>query len=202
MQPNKRKPSQQRGILKYEKIVSTTKKLVGKRGSDDVSVRDIAKAVGVAPSSIYHYFDDKNDIIVAIMEVYFDQTYQWLAEHTADAENLFEWVEAVEGSLDFFIDLLKSDPDWMTIWTGVQASPVLREYDNDDVMRNASLLQKQLRFFCPHVTRDESLAVCVLFLQCASTTAKMALQLDQEMSLSLVREYKHLIRMRIRELSV
>jgi len=67
LQRNKRKPSQQRGILKYENIVEATKRLVGKRGSDDVSIRDIAKEANVAPSSIYQYFDDKNDIIIAIL---------------------------------------------------------------------------------------------------------------------------------------
>jgi len=199
---NRRKPSQQRGILKYEKIISATKRLVGRRGSDDVSLRDIAKEAEVAPSSIYQYFDDKNDIIIAIMEVHFDKTYEWLADHTNAATTLVEWVQAVEAALDFFISLLRIDPDWMTIWTGVQASPVLREYDNEDMLRNASLLQKQLRSFCPHISDDEALAVCLLFIQFASTTAKMALVLDHEMSQALILEYKHLIRMRIRELSV
>jgi AcrR family transcriptional regulator len=202
LQYNRRKPSQRRGILKYEKIISTTKSLVGLRGSDDVSIRDIAKHADVAPSSIYHYFDDKNDIIIAIMEVHFDESHQWLADRTSTAKTLVEWVQAIVDALDFFISVLKSDPDWLTIWMGVQASPALREYDNEDVMKNASLLQKQFCTFCPHILPSKALAVCVLFLQFASTTAKMALLLDQEMSESLIQEYKHLIRMRIRELSV
>jgi len=202
LQRNKRKPSQQRGILKYENIVEATKRLVGKRGSDDVSIRDIAKEANVAPSSIYQYFDDKNDIIIAIMGAHFDKTYEWLVERTSEAATLVEWANAIEAALDFFISVLQVDPHWMTIWVEVQANPVLREYDNADAMRNATLLTKQLRSFCPHISDGEALAVCLLFIQFASTTAKMVLRLDHEISENLIHEYKHLIRMRIRELSV
>jgi len=202
LQKGRRIPTQERGKQRYDRIVAATKELVGQRGSDDVSIRDIAKLAEVAPSSIYQYFDDKNDILIAIMDAYFDQSYDWLAQHTAEAKSLGDWVLSLEGTMDFFVTLLREDPEWFTIWTGVQASPILRDYDNQDVMRSAQLLQQQLRGFCPHIGEQQAVAICVLFLQLASTTARLSLFSDEQSEESLINEYKNLIRMRIRELSV
>lgn len=202
MQNSRRKPSQQRGKQRFDTIVAATHKLVGEKGSDDVSIRDIAKEADVAPSSIYQYFDDKNAILLSIMEEYFDRNFEWLSDRTSAAETLADWVNAIEESLDFFIDTLRDDPGWMIIWNGIQATPSLRDYDNADAMRNAQLLQQQLRHFCPHIPHKEALAVCALFVQMVPPTAKMSLWAEPEMEVLLINEFKNLVRTRVRALSV
>jgi len=202
MDLTRRKPSQERGKERYQMIIEATSILVGERGNDDVSIRDIAKQAGVAPSSIYQYFNDKNDIIVAIMKEYFDQNYEMLKSATGSAQTLSEWVNALDSTIEFFFDLIKNDPGWATIWCGIQASPVLRDIDNEDALRNARLLQGQLLNFCPHVDKAEAMTACFMLVQLAAVTGKMALFTDTEMGSDLINEFKRIVRMRVKSIAV
>ncbi len=199
--PLRRRPSQDRGKERYDLIVRATQHLVGERGNDDVSIRDIAKEAGIAPSSIYQYFNDKNAIIVAIMEDYFDRSFEALKARTSSASNLSEWVLALEESVDFFINMIMEDPGWATIWSGIQASPALRDIDNEDALRNAHLLKEQILHFCPYVSAKEALAACVLLVQLVGLTARLALFSDTHLRDDLISEFKTILRMRIKALA-
>jgi len=200
--PNRRQPSQERGKLNYDRIIDAAKSLIGQRGADDVSIRDIAKLAEVAPSTIYQYFEDKNAIIIAVMELFFDQTYERLLKNTQSITSLPEWVRALESSMDFFIDQLRKDPDWMMIWNSVQASPTLREYDNKDALRTIELIQQQLMQFSLNISKEKAFYASTLMVHLLSTTARMCLMSEQSVSDKLMDEYKHLIRLRIREIAI
>ena len=201
MESTRRQPIQDRGKERYQLIVNATQRLVGERGNDQVSIRDIAKEAGVAPSSIYQYFDDKHAIIVAIMNEYFDRSFDLLATQTSQAGSLEEWVAAIEASIEFFFEMLREDPAWATIWSGIQASPALRDIDNQDALRNARLLQEQLLKFCPDLGREEALSACLLLVQTAGLTARLALFSDTQMADGLIREFKTLLRLRVADLA-
>ncbi len=201
MESTRRQPIQDRGKERYQLIVKATQRLVGERGNDQVSIRDIAKEAGVAPSSIYQYFDDKHAIIVAIMNEYFDRSFDLLATQTSQAQSLNEWVAAIELSVDYFFAMLRQDPAWATIWSGIQASPALRDIDNQDALRNARLLQGQLLQFCPQLGHAEALSACLLLVQTAGLTARMALFSDTQMADDLIEEFKTLLRLRVNALA-
>lgn len=64
-----------------EKIVETALELFSQKGYDGVSVRDIARAVGIRESSLYNHFENKRAIFDGIVdfcvrqsEVYFRQS--------------------------------------------------------------------------------------------------------------------------------
>ncbi len=200
METTRRQPIQDRGKERYQLIIQATQRLVGERGNDQVSIRDIAKEAGVAPSSIYQYFDDKHAIIVAIMNDYFDRSFSLLAEQTSRAKSLAEWTAAIESSVDYFFAMLREDPSWATIWSGIQASPALRDIDNQDALRNAELLKDQLQGFCPHLSDKEALSACLLLVQMAGLTARMALFSDTRLADDLIQEFKTLLRLRVAQL--
>lgn len=53
-----------------EKIIYESLTLFSKKGFDAISVRDIAKAVGIKASSLYNHFKNKQDIFDTIIERY------------------------------------------------------------------------------------------------------------------------------------
>jgi AcrR family transcriptional regulator len=57
-----------------DQILEAASRLLIETGDEDaVSIRDVAEAVGVTPPSIYRHFADKNELIFAICERYFDE---------------------------------------------------------------------------------------------------------------------------------
>ncbi|MDR3595435.1 TetR/AcrR family transcriptional regulator [Clostridium sp.] len=53
-----------------DKIIYESLNLFSKRGFDAISVRDIAKAVGIKASSLYNHFKNKQDILDTIINQY------------------------------------------------------------------------------------------------------------------------------------
>lgn len=53
-----------------EKIIYESLNLFSRRGFDAISVRDIAKAVGIKASSLYNHFKNKKEIFDTIIEKY------------------------------------------------------------------------------------------------------------------------------------
>ena len=57
-----------------EQILEASARLLLETGDEDaVSIRAVAEAVGVTPPSIYLHFEDKNELIFAICDRYFDE---------------------------------------------------------------------------------------------------------------------------------
>ncbi|NLT36264.1 MAG: TetR/AcrR family transcriptional regulator [Gaiellales bacterium] len=51
-----------------DRVLAAAVELFATRGFDATSIRDIAKAMGMSISSIYHYFGNKEGILVALIE--------------------------------------------------------------------------------------------------------------------------------------
>ena len=199
----RRKPTQDRSREKYEQILSAAKQLIGERGNDAVSMREIAKSAGVAPSSIYQYFPDKNAILSAIMQGYFDQVQDMLTVVASQAESVEDLPDALNQGVDLFYTMFASEPVLATLWAGIQANTVLRDLDTRDSFEKAGLLADKLCNFLPSADRQEAFDAALLLVQMLGVTVRMALAMDGDRSDNnkgserLLGEFKTLARLRI-----
>jgi len=73
------------------KILNTATKLFALKGFGAVSMRDIAKAVGIKTSSIYHYYEGKDALFEEIMarfEKGYRNYFDWLTDLNRKADSL------------------------------------------------------------------------------------------------------------------
>jgi AcrR family transcriptional regulator len=78
------------------KIIEASRKLFARRGFSDTSMGDIARAAQVARATVYNNFDDKQDILAAIIRDYmvgYAQIPQKLRENARSGQTSFELVE-------------------------------------------------------------------------------------------------------------
>lgn len=61
-----------------EKIIYEALNLFSKKGFDAISVRDIAKAVGIKASSLYNHFKNKQDILDTIVKKYSERVNKFI----------------------------------------------------------------------------------------------------------------------------
>ena len=92
---NRRIPTQERSRKKFEGILSAAKILIGERGNDSVSMREIAKKAMVPPSSIYQYFPDKNSILTEIMQFYYEQVRYLFKELVLKTNTIDEFIDGL-----------------------------------------------------------------------------------------------------------
>jgi AcrR family transcriptional regulator len=77
------------------KLVETALDLFSRQGVDNTSIKDIARAAGVAQGLLYHYFTGKNDLLWGVLETHiFDPHLQQalLDEESRSAEDVLREV--------------------------------------------------------------------------------------------------------------
>ena len=98
-----------------EKITETALDLFSQRGYDGVSVRDIARAVGIRESSIYNHFQSKRAVFDAIVDLCVQQSERYFREgglpyDAGDDASVYTGIgmedlqELIERSFRFFFD--------------------------------------------------------------------------------------------------
>ncbi len=82
-----------------EQILETAKKLFVAKGYHGMSMREISDALGVSKAALYYYFKDKEELFLAILTIYLDQTSgaldRILAEPVPGTQKIRKFVEYV-----------------------------------------------------------------------------------------------------------
>jgi AcrR family transcriptional regulator len=78
------------------KIIEASRKLFIRRGFSETSMGDIARAAQVARATVYNNFDDKQDILAAIISEYiggYQEIVQRLRENARTGQTSFELIQ-------------------------------------------------------------------------------------------------------------
>ncbi|NIF28256.1 DUF1956 domain-containing protein [Pantoea sp. Tr-811] len=99
----------QRGEETRARIVDSALRLFGERGFEGASTRDIATAAGVNAPALQYYFDNKQGVYTACIELILDRVWEQLAAPVACAEALVEDAACSDAQLiDCYLGLLGS----------------------------------------------------------------------------------------------
>ena len=63
-------------------LLEVVDNLVRKRGSVDISMTDLAAAAGISPSNLYRFFDNKEALLEAVAERFFEEKIRIMVEVT------------------------------------------------------------------------------------------------------------------------
>ncbi len=71
--PEKGVPRERRREFRNEQLLEVAARLFAHQGLEGTTTKDIARAAGVSPSLLYHYYPSKEDLLVAVV-AHFDPT--------------------------------------------------------------------------------------------------------------------------------
>ena len=83
-----------------EKIAIAARKLLDREGAEAVTMRRVAKAVGITPMALYRHFSDREGLLNALADAGFEE----LAAKVATADRPGEPEERLMKNLDVFLD--------------------------------------------------------------------------------------------------
>ena len=66
--PERRVPRQERSRRRVEDVLDAASRIVVERGVEALTTREIADAAGVPVASLYQYFSDKEDVLLALAQ--------------------------------------------------------------------------------------------------------------------------------------
>ena len=153
-----RKPTQARGIAKFEKILDAAHALIAEQRSPDISLYDVAKAAGVATGSVYHFFPSVESVFIALVLRY-DDLFANLIRDIDPHDSSAGWqdllVQHTEGSREF----INSSPPALMLMIGPLRTWQSRLVDTvgDAQISKAMVESYQRHFILPEQPQAESI---------------------------------------------
>lgn len=84
----KREPKQRRSRETVDVIAQGAVQVLLREGYTGLTTRSVAKAAGVSIGTLYQYFDDKNEVLSAVIERDFEQVYAAFSDLLAKVADL------------------------------------------------------------------------------------------------------------------
>ncbi|AFM25677.1 TetR/AcrR family transcriptional regulator [Desulfomonile tiedjei] len=85
--------------IRREEVISATKRCLAKNGFSKLSVKAIAEEAGVSTGIIYHYFKNKEDLLLNVIKEAFSRSHenvmQVVEPLTSERDKLFKHLESI-----------------------------------------------------------------------------------------------------------
>ena len=183
-----------------EQVLTATRRLVGDRGNDAVSMREIAAEAGISVSSVYQYFPDKNALLRALIVRYLDEIRGEIVRVLVEVRTRDDLVAAVHELIDVMWAMFKREPELAAIWSGIQANAVLRELDLEDTREIAGGFAVLATNLMPDADPTEIRDVAFYVAHVAFFALRIAYYSPKKEAEAMVREQKRLIALRLQAL--
>jgi AcrR family transcriptional regulator len=78
--PTTKTPATEKGRATRERILNAAAELVAEKGAAGMSLDDVRARAGASRSQLYHYFDDRDDLVRAVIDVTTDAVLDFQAD--------------------------------------------------------------------------------------------------------------------------
>jgi AcrR family transcriptional regulator len=190
----RRRPQQARALARVERILAAATELIAEKGSDQVTLSELAARAEITLGSLYQYFPDKSAIIRRLAETALERVQAALQTALAGIATPAEALARIDSVLDGYYALFLAEPVMRDIWCGAQADKTLQERDIDDSRRNGELAFAALSRFVPAARHPDFATACFLMMQLTGAAIRMAVAVERAEGDRLVEAYRLLIR--------
>jgi AcrR family transcriptional regulator len=123
----RRVPQQSRSRSRFERILEVTSELVVAGGVESVNTRVIAAAAGIPVASLYQYFADKEEVLLALVE----RDIAEIDRQVGQDLSLLSVLSVrciVETTLRAFVKVYRRRPAFVVIWMRGRTNTAINDY--------------------------------------------------------------------------
>ena len=175
-----RVPQQARSREKFDAILAAALRLIHEKGYEQVSMREIAREVGLPIASVYQYFPNKLAIVRQLWESYTSTLAELMAAEltTVRPDAAEESLERVVSSVvDHMVQHHRENPELLDVWRSVDGAPELRALNRQDTINVAQAITSAILTARPEADQKAIMSRALIACETASSTVKLAQEL-------------------------
>lgn len=138
--PQRRVPRQERSRRRVEGILDAAARLVVERGVEALTTRDIAEAAGAPVASLYQYFADKEDVLLALAQRDMDEMDTQVAADLAEVDDL-SVASLVRTTMTAYVAVYRRRPAFVEIYLRGRTNAAVHRFGREHNARTASMLR-------------------------------------------------------------
>jgi AcrR family transcriptional regulator len=193
-------PVQARSKERVQRILDATEVLIIESGVAGVTIHDIAARAEVAIGSLYQYFTNRDEILWALCERYYQQLDEMTGHCFKDVRTVDDFLRDVRQALEICWKFTSENPGYRSLFFDVQAWEIMREADWRDTLLNSERMSGALAPLAPGARPERLLALSVLVGDAASGTARLASRIEN-LREELFTEFLEMVESRVRTLT-
>jgi AcrR family transcriptional regulator len=190
-------PAQQRSRERMDRILSIASELIGKHGSDQLKMSDVAARAEISIGSLYQYFPDKASIIRSLAQRYSLESRQCIQEALEGVSSAAQLEAAYLGLLDQYYALFLAEPVMRDIWSGMQADKELMALELQESRLCSAMLAEAMRRVFKSADPHKVAATAFLVWQLGEAAMRLAIAVGKKEGDAIIETFK---RMTVREI--
>ena len=186
----RRIPKQDRSRDRIDEILKASMDLIGRKGIDAVTMKEIASLSGGPIASVYQYFPNKSAIVATLYERYADEVKNLVETGFAAITSTEEALAAVEKLIDAYYYMVNNAPAIQDLLNAAQADKNLAALDLEQSRVHSLIFVEATRDLVPEELRDEFVRIVLLMFHLAAGVVRLALLVDEEEASWMIRDFK------------
>jgi AcrR family transcriptional regulator len=189
----RRKPRQERSRERVDDVLLAAKRLIGEKGIDAVTMKEIATASEMPLATVYHYFPNKTAIIAMLYQKHSEEMREALQQQVETIASVDDILTAAVTIVEMYSQRLKSDPAIQDLLNAAHADKALQMIDIEETKSQSAIFCAHTsKLIAPHQRQDFERSTYLLF-QLAGGAVRLALMMPPNEGKAIMADYRRLI---------
>lgn len=189
----RRVPKQGRSRDRIDEILKVSIELVGQKGIDAVTMKEIAALSGGPIASVYQYFPNKSAIIAMLYDRYVEEVRSLVATQLAKVETREDALDAAGILFDIYYSKMRETPAIQDLVNAIQADKALADMDIAEARLQADVFCKATEQFVAKELRGSYSEALFVMFHMASATLRLALMVSPDEAVAVVSQFKSIV---------
>jgi len=188
----RRQPAQQRSRERLERILVVASTLIASKGSDQVTMSEIAELAEISIGSLYQYFPDKRSVIRSLAETHAEECHRCIEEAFADVHDKTGLLAAFSTLVDQYYRILLNNPVMRDVSYAMRADKELAAVELAQSRSSAALLAAAIQRVFAGANRKKLGVSSFLIWQLGEEALRLALAHEPREAAILIGTYKRM----------
>lgn len=190
----RRVPKQERSRERIDEILKVSMELIGQKGIDAVTMKEIAALSGGPIASVYQYFPNKSAIIAMLYERYVEEVRELISGQIGAIATPDDALDATGLLFDLYYHRMRERPSTQDLLNAIQADKALADLDIAETRFQAEVFYQATEHFVEKPLREGYAHTLFVMFHMAGATLRLALMVPAAEAVAIVSQFKSIVR--------